>query len=127
MTIPFASESLYVNGVPQPVSNLNINMNFKTDDSSKCRGGGSSNRCEIKVKSYNYNDRHKYQNDEWKQNLSFPVYSQDTDAYVINSHMTLELKTGGTNGVGSKIFERIPLPDISVSCYVLTFSYFDSP
>ncbi|XP_048750156.2 uncharacterized protein LOC125662024 [Ostrea edulis] len=114
MTIPFASESLYINGVSQPVSDLNIEMTFKTDDSSKCGGGGSSNQCEVKVKGYSYSDRHKYQNDEWRQNISFPVYSQDTDAYVINSHMTLALKTGGTNGVGSEIFQHVPLPDISI-------------
>ncbi|XP_056003375.1 uncharacterized protein LOC125657435 isoform X3 [Ostrea edulis] len=114
MTIPFATESLYVNGVPQTVSDLNIHMTFKTDDLSKCSGGGSSNQCEVKVKSYSYNDRHKYQNDEWRQNISFPVYSQDTDGYVISSHMTLRLKTGGTNGIGSRIFEHVPLPDISI-------------
>ncbi|XP_061185215.1 uncharacterized protein LOC133193273 [Saccostrea echinata] len=115
MTIPFASESLYINGDLQPVSDLNIHMTFKTDDPSKCSGGGSSNQCEVKVKSYNYNERHKYENGEWRQNISFPVYSQDTDAYVINSQMTLRLKTGGTNGVGSKIFEHVSLPDISIS------------
>ncbi|XP_061170736.1 uncharacterized protein LOC133180186 [Saccostrea echinata] len=114
MTIPFASESLFINGVPQTVSDLNIHMTFKTDDPSKCSGGGSSNQCEVKVKSYSYNERHKYENDEWKQNISFPVYSQDTDGYVINSQMTLRLKTGGTNGVGSKIFEHVSLPDISI-------------
>ncbi|XP_062579358.1 von Willebrand factor D and EGF domain-containing protein-like [Saccostrea cucullata] len=115
MTIPFASESLFISSSPQPVSDLNIHMTFKTDDSSTCGGGGSSNQCEVKVKSFNYNEKQKYENGEWKQNISFPVYSQDTDGYVINSQMTLRLKTGGTNGVGSKIFEHVTLPDISIS------------
>jgi hypothetical protein len=115
MTIPFASESLYINDSLQAVSDLNIHMAFKTDDPSKCSGGGSSNQCEVRIKGYSYNDRHKYDNDEWRQNISFPVYSQDTDGYVISRHMTLRLKTGGTNGIGSKIFELVPLSDISVS------------
>ncbi|XP_061170731.1 von Willebrand factor D and EGF domain-containing protein-like [Saccostrea echinata] len=123
MTIPFASESLYINGDPQPLSDLNIYMTFKTDDPSKCSGGGSSNQCEVKVKSYSYNERHKYENDEWKQNISFPVYSQDTDGYVINSQMTLRLNTGGTNGVGSKIFEHVSLPDISIISFSPHRSY----
>ncbi|XP_062570182.1 uncharacterized protein LOC134232241 [Saccostrea cucullata] len=114
MTIPFASESLFINGVLQPVSDLNIHLAFETGVSSTYGGGGSSNHCEVKIKSFGYHEKHKYENGEWRQNTFFPVHSQDTDGYVINSQMILHLKTGGTNGVGSKIFEHVSLPDILI-------------
>ncbi|XP_061190172.1 von Willebrand factor D and EGF domain-containing protein-like [Saccostrea echinata] len=114
MTIPFASESLFINGVLQPVSDLNIHLAFETGGASTTGGGGSSNHCEVKVKSFGYHEKHKYENGEWRQKIFFPVYSKDTDGYVISTHMTLHLKTGGTNGIGSKIFEHVSLQDILI-------------
>lgn len=113
-TIPFAAESVMLNGIPQPVSDLDIHLTFINDDHSKCSGSGSSNQCSVKIKSYSYSERHKYESDEWRQNLSFPVYNKDTDGYVSSGSMTLKLKTGSTSGIGSKVFEHISLPDISV-------------
>ncbi|XP_061190201.1 von Willebrand factor D and EGF domain-containing protein-like [Saccostrea echinata] len=114
MTIPFASESLFINGVLQPLSDLSIHLAFGTSGPSTYSGGVASSHCEVKVKSFNFTEKHKYENGEWRQNISFSVYTQDTDCYNVNSHETLRLMTGGTNGVGSKMFEQVSLPDIRI-------------
>ncbi|XP_062620579.1 uncharacterized protein LOC134282147 [Saccostrea cucullata] len=115
MTIPSASETRIINGVEQPASALAIYMHFHNNYQSKCSGSGSSNQCFVQVQSYNFSERHKYETEEWKRNISFPVYNKDTDGYVTSTSMTLSLRTGSTEGKGSKIFENAVLPDIPIT------------
>ncbi|XP_061170968.1 von Willebrand factor D and EGF domain-containing protein-like [Saccostrea echinata] len=114
MTIPYASESIVINGVPEPVSDLDIHLFFKSNHTSHCSGSMTTSNCNIKLRSFSYNERHKYENGEWKKSITFQVFNQDTDNYVINSQWTLQTRTGITKGIGSKIFEDVSLPDISL-------------
>uniref|UniRef100_A0A8W8NV44 VWFD domain-containing protein n=1 Tax=Magallana gigas TaxID=29159 RepID=A0A8W8NV44_MAGGI len=70
--------------------------------------------CEKKVYAYKREDSDKYNTDDWKGVHSIKVYNKDDGDYTIDKHITLRLETGGTSGTGSKIFDRIILPDIQV-------------
>lgn len=82
--------------------------------------------CDTKVLAYKKQDTDMYATDEWKTIHSIRVYNKDDgDFTLIDKHITLRLKTGATNGVGSKIFENLILPDIQVFCLKSVSNFFN--
>ena len=71
--------------------------------------------CDVTVNAYKIDESHKYDTDDWKAKHKVKVHNRDDgDFTLIDRHLTLRFETGTTDGVGSKIFEGITLPDIQV-------------
>lgn len=83
--------------------------------------------CDTEVSAFKKQETDRYATDEWKSILSIRVHNKDDgDFTLIDKHITLRLKTGATNGIGSKIFEKIILPDIQVFYITLIVMHFFS-
>lgn len=110
-TIPFVNLHLnWSTGEHQGELNINMGVHGRSvgcDDPN-------SNVCEKKVYAYKRQDSYKYNTDDWKIVHNITVYNKDDGGYTIDKHITLRLETGGTSGNGSKIFDKITLPDIQV-------------
>lgn len=111
-TIPFVNQ----NGI---IGTLNIQPYLKIrmdihNSSSNCKDDNKES-CETKVYAYKKQDTVKYDTDDWKIIHKVPVYNKDDmDFKDIDQHLTLRLKTGETRGNGSRLFEKLTLPDIQV-------------
>ena len=71
--------------------------------------------CHVTVNAYKIDESYKYDTDDWKAKHKVKVYNRDDgDFTLIDKHITLRFETGPTDGVGSKIFEGITLPDVQV-------------
>ena len=71
--------------------------------------------CHVTVNAYKIDESFKYDTDDWKAKHKVKVYNRDDgDFTLIDKHITLRFETGATDGVGSKIFEGITLPDVQV-------------
>lgn len=119
-TIPFVNRQLvYLNAEYQDELKISIGVHggsVACDDLNK-------NFCEKKVYAYKKRESDKYNTDDWKVIHNIAVYNKDDVKYnLIDKHITLRLETGGTSGSGSKIFDRIILPDIQV--ILLNFFFF---
>lgn len=110
-TIPFVGLHLIFQN-REHLDELNINMGVH-GVSVGCYDP-NSNVCEKKVSAYKRHDSYKYNTDDWKIVHNITVYNKDDGGYTIDKHITLRLQTGSTAGTGSKIFEKITLPDIQV-------------
>lgn len=76
--------------------------------------------CDYKVMAYKRQESDKYNTDDWKVIHNIRVYNKDDgDFAIIDKHITLRFETGRTDGVGSKIFENLVLPDIQVFYIIL--------
>ena len=111
-TIPFVNRQYILPGLEDQKA-LYINMgvhggSVECDDQNK-------KLCDVTVNAYKIDESDKYATDDWKAKHKVKVYNRDDGDYtLINKHITLRFETGITDGVGSKIFEGIPLPDIQV-------------
>ncbi|XP_062614467.1 uncharacterized protein LOC134276206 [Saccostrea cucullata] len=116
-TIPFINENgiaYFPFGTENAQSDLNIQMGVHNSSSLSC---DDKNRraCDTKINAFKYNDRDKYNTNDWKVVHKIKVQNQDDGNFkLIDKHITLRFETGSTNGEGSKIWEYITLPDIQV-------------
>lgn len=119
-TIPFVNEHA-VTKLPtdklfedQPPLYINLGVH---DGSVECNDLGRK-MCDYKVLAYTRQESDMYNTDDWKVIHNIRVYNKDDgDLAPIDKHITLRFETGatgGTSGVGSKIFENLILPDIQV-------------
>lgn len=115
-TIPFVSQHGVINITgklieQQPSLFISLGVHggsVECDDPNK-------RNCDTEVSAFKKQETDRYATDEWKSILSIRVHNKDDgDFTLIDKHITLRLKTGATNGIGSKIFENIILPDIQV-------------
>lgn len=115
-TIPFVSQHGIINiggklTEQQPSLFISLGVHGGSVD---CDDPNKRN-CDTEVSAFKKQDTDRYATDEWKNVHSIRVYNKDDgDFTLIDQHITLRLETGATNGVGSKIFENIILPDIQV-------------
>ena len=113
-TIPFVSRHNIIPGQNiEDQTSLYINMgvhggSVECDDPNK-------KLCDVSVNAYKIDESDKYDTDDWKVKHKIKVYNRDDgDFTLIDKHLTLRFETGTTDGVGSKIFEDLTLPDIQV-------------
>lgn len=98
------------------------------NSSSDCKDD-DQNACGFKVGAYKIQDTDKYDTDDWKVIHKVRVYNRDDNDFTVkDKHITLRLKTGGTIGNGSRLFEKLILPDIQVkyvSLYINVLNMFE--
>lgn len=89
----------------------------------------NQNTCETKVYAYKKQETDKYSTADWKIIHKIRVYNKDDNDFTVkDKHITLRLKTGGTIGNGSRLFEKLILPDIQVkyvSLYINVLNMFE--
>lgn len=84
------------------------------NSSSDCKDDNKET-CETKVYAYKKQDTGRYDTDDWRVIHKVRVYNKDDNNFAnIDKHITLRLKTGGTRGIGSRLFEKLTLADIQV-------------
>ncbi|XP_056017049.1 von Willebrand factor D and EGF domain-containing protein-like [Ostrea edulis] len=116
-TIPFAAETIEINGL-QSSSSLSIQLSFPDKDTEdKCKASGHFTDCEIKIPSYKYNERQKYEDPvNWRKDYTMDIFNSDEeDYYLADHHLVLQLKTNRPNGNGAKIFSEAELSDVNVN------------
>ncbi|XP_048779375.2 von Willebrand factor D and EGF domain-containing protein-like isoform X2 [Ostrea edulis] len=116
-TIPFAAESIEMNGI-QSNSSLSIQLSFRGKDTEqKCKASGGFTDCEIKIPSYKYNERQKYEDPvNWRKDYTMEIFNSDEeDYYLADHHLVLQLKTNRPNGNGAKIFNEAEFSDVNVN------------
>lgn len=125
-TIPFISQHGILNrsGIfKEKQPELYISLSVR-GGSADCNDPNNKH-CDTNVSAFKKQEAYRYDTDEWKKIHSIRVYNKDDgDFTLIDKHITLRLETGATNGVGSKIFENLALPDIQVFHYYLMFCNF---
>lgn len=89
----------------------------------------NQNTCKTKVYAYKKQETDKYATADWKIIHKIRVYNKDDNDFTVkDKHITLRLKTGGTIGNGSRLFEKLILPDIQVkyvSLYINVLNMFE--
>ena len=126
-TIPFASETIDING-KQSTSPLNIQMSFPGDN-GKChqQSGGNLHKCSVELDSYTHNDRQKYEDPtNWNKVYNIEVFNTDDEGYYLTNHkLVLRLETSGASGTGAQIFANAAFNDVHVSFSELQEDMFD--
>jgi hypothetical protein len=115
-TIPYASQTLEIPNIMESSPSLHITLDFPSTILSACNAPGTaSTRCEMRIPSFSYSDRHKYNNRSfWYREYELGVYNKDQLGYVIDNSMLLRLKSTGGGENAATVFEGTTLPDIPV-------------
>lgn len=120
-TIPFINRHLIfpssntIKNEDQPPLYINMGVH---GESMECNDPNQKS-CDIKVYAYKIEETSKYATDEWKVIHKIKVYNKDDGDFSLNNrHITLRFQTGTVLGNGSKIFEKLILPDIQVKLII---------
>lgn len=126
-TIPFVDQHAVFdddNGnldhIQSPLS-INIGVHNTTGDCEDL----NQNACDTEVFPYMKHEADKYNTDDWKIVHNITVRNTDNGGYSIDKHLTLRLETGVPQGNGSRIFEKLNLPDIQVMLCIIFLIRFD--
>lgn len=92
LTIPYVTKTVTVNGYTQPLPALAI-YSLLPQSTSTCRGSFGVNKCFVKFEAFSFNERHKYDTNDWRQNQTLVLYHVDSDGYEIDQSMRVQLKT----------------------------------
>lgn len=92
MTIPFVTKTVVVNGQTQPLPALAVYF-LVHPSASTCKGSIGVDKCFVKFEAFSFNERHKYDFNDWKQNQTLVLYNVDTDGYEIDQSIRVQLKT----------------------------------
>lgn len=90
-TIPYVTKTVVVNGQPQPLPVLGI-YPLLPPSTSSCKGSIGVDKCVIEFKAYSFNERHKYDSNDWRQRQTLVLYHMDSDGYEINQSLMVQLK-----------------------------------
>ena len=118
-TIPIALETIEIPKLnqPQTSSSLDINLHFPGTTSRDCQSREGLLSCRKQIKSFTYNERHKY-NDltNWYKTYNLTVFNTDDGKYYLpeQTKLVLRMETSDTNGRGAKIFSKAVLHDVHV-------------
>lgn len=108
-TIPYVVKTVVVNGRTQPLPPLAVHI-FPQDMDSDCKGYIGLDKCVVKINAFPYNERKRYESNEWKQLRNITLYHIDTVEYEIEASMTIRLTT---SSVGDMFWHKTH-QDISV-------------
>ncbi|XP_062607869.1 uncharacterized protein LOC134269673, partial [Saccostrea cucullata] len=115
-TIPYARQTLAL-----PAHNiedagyLSISLDFPTNIKAACTTAGNSKHCEIKIPSFKYSERQKYNDrSQWYKEYTMTLYNRDNIGYVIDNSVLLRLKTKGGGEKAAKVYEGVLLTDVQV-------------
>lgn len=98
MTIPYVTKTVVVNGQSQPLPTLAVYSHLDPS-TSRSKGSIGVDKCVIEFKTYSFNERHKYDFNNWRQNQTLIFYHVDTDGYAIDQSLTVQLKTRTNSNV----------------------------
>lgn len=123
-TIPFAAETLEVSNGQQDVSPLNIQLSFPGNTEEQCRTQPQTKfyECSSKIQSFNYNDRHKYEDKaNWYKIHTIEVSNSDDEGYYMSGHkLVLRLETNSPGR--AEIFSDVVFHDVHVSKLIYKMS-----
>lgn len=115
-TIPFAAETIRINSSYMS-SNLNVQLSFPGNTEKKCSKGviGGLYVCSIAIKSYTYQNKHKYEDpSNWDKIYTLEVFNSDDEGYYLkNNRLVLRLETNKGGGTAN-IFYDVLFHDINV-------------
>lgn len=109
-TIPYVVKTVVVNGRTQPLPPLAVHI-FPQDMDSDCKGYIGLDKCVVEINAFPYNERKRYESNEWKQLRNITLYHIDTVEYEIEASMTIRLTT---SSVGDMFWHKTH-QDISVT------------
>ena len=118
-TIPIVLETIEMAKLNQPQTSgyLEINLHFPGTLNRDCQSHGSLLSCRTQIKSFTYNERHKY-NDltNWYKTYNLTVFNTDDGKYYLpeQTKLVLRLETSDTNGRGDKVYSKVVLHDVHV-------------
>lgn len=92
LTIPYVRNTVTVNGQTQPLPTLAI-YPLLPQSTSSCRGSIGVDKCFVKFEAFPFNERHKYDSNDWRQNQTLVLYHVDPDGYEIDQSIQVQLKT----------------------------------
>lgn len=98
MTIPYVTKTVVVNGQSQPLPTSAVYSRFDPS-TSRSKGSIGVDKCVIEFKAFSFNERHKYDSNDWRQNQTLVLYHVDTDGYAIDQSLTVQLKTRTNSNV----------------------------
>lgn len=49
-------------------------------------------KCVIEFKAFSFNERHKYNSNDWRQRQTLVLYHVDSHGYEINQYLMVQLK-----------------------------------
>ncbi|XP_062620534.1 uncharacterized protein LOC134282100 isoform X2 [Saccostrea cucullata] len=122
LTIPYADSNFMFNGHYTEANDLSVIAYIPAHSSLYCENSPFQKdfiqrRCKIRIKSYSYKERAKYETNVWKQVYKMTIFEHGnafSNLSMLERGITLQLKTMTTTGEGSRIFSRIDLQDILV-------------
>lgn len=92
LTIPYVTKTVVVNGQTQLLPALAVYSHLPPS-TSRCRGSIGVDNCFVKFEAFSFNERHKYDSNDWRQNKTLVLYHLDTDGYEIDQSMRVHLKS----------------------------------
>ncbi|XP_061171056.1 von Willebrand factor D and EGF domain-containing protein-like [Saccostrea echinata] len=116
-TIPYATHTLELPTYNlEDTGELSISLDFPENIISDCTIAGSSRTCEIKIPSFKYSERHKYNDrSQWYKEYTMTIQNKDSLGYEIDNSVLLRLKTIGGGEKAAKVFEGVLLPDVPIN------------
>lgn len=87
MTFPYVTKTVVVNSKSKPLPALAV-YSLLPPTTSNCRGSIGIDKCVIEFKAFSFNERHKYDSNDWVQNQTLVLYHVDTDGHEIDQSIS---------------------------------------
>ena len=114
-TIPFASETIEINGIQYDASPLHIELSHPENSSCK----NTVNECSTNISSYRHIERQMYEDPVfWKKIHAIKIVNSEGLGYYIPDHtLSLRFTTGKVNGKGAQIFADAAMQNVQASFF----------
>ncbi|XP_062578161.1 LOW QUALITY PROTEIN: uncharacterized protein LOC134240066 [Saccostrea cucullata] len=113
LTVPFVTPTVMVNDTVKALSSLRIHSNIPMSENG-CKGSIGVDHCTLEINAYSYDEKRKYNSDEWRKMHNITVYHIDSDGYYIDKTATLHLRTSENE---DGFFHNMSLDNMSIEIF----------
>ncbi|XP_061167273.1 uncharacterized protein LOC133176126 [Saccostrea echinata] len=114
LTVPFVTQTVILNDTVQALHPLTVHSNIIPMSENGCKGSIGVDQCSVEISAYSYNEKNRYESNEWRKVHYITVYHIDTDGYSIDTTATLYLRTSENE---DGFFHNISLDNTSIQIF----------
>ncbi|XP_062574323.1 von Willebrand factor D and EGF domain-containing protein-like, partial [Saccostrea cucullata] len=114
LTVPFVTQIIILNDTLKALHPLMIHSNIISMSENSCKGSIGVDQCTLEIKAYSYDDKTKYELDDWRKTHYITVYHIDSDGYNFDKTATLSLKT---SEIQDGFFHHMSLDNTSIEIF----------
>lgn len=108
LTVPYVTPTEIVNGREQPLSSLKVHATALSPSMDSCAGQIEVKECSVNINAHSYENRSKYDNENWGEVYNVTLSHIDTDEYAVETSSLISLTTmENRNGIFNALSENI--------------------